>query len=70
MAAITDVKADTKQVLSAGNDLITTTDHEESINAVKEALEQNIISENHISKIANRIIAWKYYKGLLYDNEK
>lgn len=70
MGAIKDVKEATKKAILAGNDLIITTDYEESINAVKEALEQNIISENHISKIANRIIAWKYYKGLLYDNEK
>ena len=38
--------------------------------AVKRALENGTIDENLIEKNAFRIIAWKYYKGLMYENQK
>lgn len=55
---------DIKAVLS-GNDLIITTDYVSCINNIKKAVEDKVISEKYIEKLAVRVIAWKYYKGLL-----
>lgn len=53
-----------KAILS-GNDLIITTNYENSINEIKKALDNNEINESLINKLALRNIAWKYYKGLI-----
>lgn len=62
-------KAVVKAVL-AGNDLVLTTDYEESFNSLKEAVAAGTISESQIDKSAFRILAWKYYKMILTENEK
>ena len=49
----------------AGNDLIITTNYTESIKSVKDAIEKQIINEKMIDRIVFRILAWKYYKGIL-----
>ena len=66
MGAITDSNAVIKAIL-AGNDLIIVTDYESAISKVKDALENGDIGESLIDKMAFRILAWKYYKGLMYD---
>ena len=69
MGAITDNDAIVKAIL-AGNDLIIVTDYEKAISKVKNAVNNGNLSEEIISKMAFRIIAWKYYKGLMYSIEK
>lgn len=54
----------------AGNDLIITTDYEQSFNEIKSAINNGTISEEQINKLAFRVIAWKYYKGLMIENSK
>lgn len=66
MGAITDGNAIIKAIL-AGNDLIIVTDYESAISKVKDALENGDIGEYLIDKMAFRVLAWKYYKGLMYD---
>lgn len=66
MGAITDSNAVIKAIL-AGNDLIIVTDYESAISKVKDALENGDIGESLIDKMAFRVLAWKYYKGLMYD---
>lgn len=66
-SSITD--AALKAVL-AGNDLIITTDYETDIAAIKAAIENGSISEELIDKLAFRVLAWKYYKGLMFENQK
>lgn len=58
-----------KAILS-GNDLIITNDYERDFKIIKESIKNGEISEDLISKLAFRIIAWKYYKGLMFINEK
>ena len=65
MEAVSNIPNVTVKALLAGNDLIITTDYEASIYSVKEALEQKLIDESLINRAAFRVIAWKYYKGLL-----
>lgn len=58
------------KAIMAGNDLIITTDYEDDITAIKKAIDNGTLSEATIEKLATRVIAWKYYKGLMFDNQK
>ncbi len=58
------------RAILAGNDLIITTDYEEGINLIKKAIKDGTISEDLIDKLSFRVLAWKYYKGLINENQK
>lgn len=70
MAAITSIPDNVVKALLAGNDLLIVTDYENSFNAIKKAVNDNVLSENFIDKQAFRILTWKYYKGMMIDNQK
>lgn len=70
MKAVSDIPNVTVEAILAGNDLIITTDYEKSFSDIKQALKNNIIDESIIDKLAFRVIAWKYYKGLMFENMK
>ncbi len=70
MGATSSIAGATVKAILAGNDLIITTDYEQSINDIKQALSDNTLNEDLINKLAFRVLAWKYYKGLLYENQK
>lgn len=59
-----DADAVVKAVL-AGNDLIIVTDYEKSVQDVKNALESGRITEERINTMAEKVLAWKYYKGMM-----
>ena len=65
MGATNNIDNAAVQAILSGNDLIIATDYEYAINSVKEAINNGVISEQLINKLALRVIAWKYYKGLL-----
>lgn len=69
MGAVNTSNAVTKAI-KAGNDLLIVTDYEESIKEVQDAINDGTLSESLVDKMAFRIIAWKYYKGLMYSMEK
>ncbi len=70
MGATKDIDKKVVKALLAGNDLLIVTDYEESIKEVKSAVENNNLSEDVINDRVTRILAWKYAKGLLYENQK
>lgn len=70
MSALSKIENTTLKAILAGNDLIITSDYQQSFNEIKDGLNNNTISEDLIDKLAFRIIAWKYYKGLIIDNQK
>jgi len=70
MGAVSSIDNNVVKAILAGNDLIMVTNYEESINQVKNAINNGTISEELINKLAGRIIAWKYYKELMYENQK
>lgn len=70
MGAISSVDNAIIRSILAGNDLIITTDYVNDINKIKTAINDGIISEDMIDKLAFRVIAWKYYKELIFDNQK
>ena len=53
----------------AGNNIIITTDYVDSINSIKDAINNEVISEDLIDKLAFKVLAWKYYKGLMLDEK-
>ena len=70
MGATSSISNATVKAILAGNDLIITTDYEASINEIKNAINNGTISKDIIDKLAFRIIVWKYYKGLMFVNQK
>ena len=70
MGATSSISDAIVKAIKAGNDLIITTDYEDSIIKIKEALEANSISESQIDEMVFRVLAWKYYKGLIFTNQK
>lgn len=69
MGAISSVDNPAMKAILAGNDLIISTDYETDIEAVKIALDNGILCEPMIDKLAFRILAWKYYKGLMFEGK-
>lgn len=70
MGAVSSIDNSAVKSILAGNDLIIVTDFQSSIEEVKDAVNNGTISEDLINKLAGRILAWKYYKGLMYENQK
>lgn len=70
MSAVENIEDATLKAILAGNDIIITTDYVGSYNAIKNSIENKTLSENTISKMAFKVLAWKYYKGLMYENQK
>ena len=66
MKATSSIDDAAVKAILAGNDLIITSTPEQDINAIKKALNEGRMSEETIDKLAFRILAWKYYKGLMF----
>lgn len=69
MGATSSIDNATVKAVLAGNDLIITTDYEESFNEIKNAINNGTISEELIDKLSFRVLAWKYYKGLMFTSK-
>ena len=70
MGATSSLNDTAIRALLAGNDLIITTNYEQDIEKIKNALTKGTISEELINRVSLRVLAWKYYKGLIIENEK
>lgn len=70
MGATSSIENATVKALLAGNDIIITTDYEKSYNEIKNALEDGTINESLINNVVHRILSWKYYKGIMFENQK
>ncbi len=70
MKAVSSINSVNTKAIQAGNNLIITSDYENSLKEVKEAIDKKEVSEDLINRLAFKVIAWKYYKGLMYDNQK
>ena len=69
MSAINDDKAVLKPI-EAGNDLLIVTDYSKAFNDIKKSLTNGELKEEILDKLVFRVLAWKYYKGLLVSNQK
>lgn len=64
MNALNNIDDKAIKALLADNNLIITTNYEESFNEIKNAINNNELSEDTIDKLVFKVLAWKYYKGL------
>lgn len=69
MAALDSIDNKNVKSLIAGNNLIITSDYAESFNEIKTAIENGTINQNILDKAAFKVLAWKYYKGLMADSK-
>jgi len=65
MGAVSNIEDVTVKAILAGNDLIITTDYEQSISTIKKAIEEKRVPEALIDRLALRILSWKIEKGLI-----
>ena len=65
MGAVNDIDNNVIKAISAGNDLIIVDNYQKAIKALKDAITDGTLDENDINKHVSRVIAWKYYKGLM-----
>lgn len=70
MGAVSQIDNVVEKAIAAGNDMLIVTDYENDFNAIKKAIQNGNVKEDIINKAAFKVIAWKYYKGLIYDNQK
>ena len=70
MNALDNISNAAVKAILAGNDLLISTNYEEDIDSIKNSIINGTLSEETIDKLATRIIAWKYYKGLIIPNQK
>jgi len=65
MGAMTSVSKKFVKSIQAGNDILIMSDYANAINEIKTALSNQEITEEMIHENARRILAWKYYKGMM-----
>lgn len=65
MGATKNIENKNVLALLAGNDLLISTDYLESIEQIKNAINNKTLDEEVLNKHTLRVLAWKYYKGLL-----
>ena len=70
MGAVSTISNNAVKAIQAGNDILITTDYAKSIEEIKKAIDDGTISEELIDTLALRVISWKYYKNLMFDNSK
>lgn len=69
MGATSSISNKAVKALLAGNNMIITTDYTESINEITSAINNGTLSEDVIDKLAFKVLAWKYYKGLMIEQK-
>lgn len=70
MSALDTYGDTTLKAFKAKNNLIITTDYEKSFNSIKTALSNNTITTDELDELVVKVLAWKYYKGLIIENQK
>ena len=53
------------KAINAGNDLLIIDNYEKAFNNIKNGINNKLVSEDKINRVVFRILAWKYYKGLI-----
>lgn len=65
MKAVSENNDSTLKALLAGNNLIITSNYQESYSEISKALQDNIIPEEYLDYLILRNLAWKYSKNLI-----
>lgn len=70
MGATSGIDDAVVKAVKAGNNLIIVTDYADSFRSIKTAVEDGNITEAEIDELVFRTLAWKYYKGLMFNSLK
>lgn len=70
MGATKNIDKKYQKAILAGNDLLIVTDYENAFNEIKAGVSNKDIDESLINDAALKVLAWKYYKNLMIDNQK
>lgn len=70
MGATKDIDKKYQKAIIAGNDLLIVTDYDKAIEELKNGVATNEISEVLIDQASLKVLAWKYYKNLMVENQK
>ena len=70
MKAVSENNDSTLKALLAGNNLIITSNFQESYSEISKALQDNIIPEEYLDYLVLRNLAWKYSKNLINEQFK
>jgi len=70
MSSVSEIEDVAVFAVKAGNNLIITTNYEDSFNDIKNAVETGEITEEQIDELVFKVLAWKYYKGLMFEKLK
>ena len=70
MGATKDIEKKYLKAVLAGNDILIVTDYEKAYMEIKTGILDKDISESLIDQATLKVLAWKYYKGLMMENEK
>ncbi len=65
MGALKNIPNKEVKALLAGNDLLITSNYEESYNNILKGINNNLITEEELNHTVFRLLAWKYYKKLI-----
>ena len=65
MKALDGIENAEVKALLAGNNILITTDYEKSFQNILEALNEELITEEELNKSVFKVLAWKFYKGIL-----
>lgn len=69
MGATSSIPNAVSKAFLAGNDIVMVTDYEEAFDDLKSSVESGSITEEMLDNAVNRVIAWKFYKGLMFDTK-
>ncbi len=65
MEAATNVTNKYTKALLAGNNIMLLSNYSDAMNEIKTSIQNGLISQDEIDRLAFKVLAWKYYKGLL-----
>lgn len=70
MGATKNIEKKYLKAILAGNDMLIVTDYDDAYREIKTGILDKDISDALIDQATLKVLAWKYYKGLLMENEK
>ena len=70
MGATSSIANVYSKALIAGDDLLIVSNYKDAINDIKTAINNGSLTEEVLNNHVTKILAWKYYKGLMIDKQK
>lgn len=70
MSSLSGIPNKYEKAVLAGNDILIVSNYEDAFNEIKKAVRDGRIKEEKVDEVVKKIIAWKYYKGLMYNTQK